>query len=111
MIRLLLILLLATLALLFSVKNMDQQVSVWYFFGQTSGPVPLYLLLLGTFFGGMCIATLLLFPGWIKLRLELRKHKKILGKVEEELGHLKHGGGHGGGHTSGGHGADHETEY
>lgn len=107
MIRLAIILVIFLAALIFAVNNMEQQVAIWYFFGKTTEPIPFYFLILVAFFSGMILSILLIFPHWIKLRLELRKHKKILGKVEQKLSHLrpeKEGHGHGAGRGD-------ETEY
>lgn len=89
MIRLVLIVILFGAALLFALENAGQQVSVWYFFGRPPLVVALHMLLLGAFIGGMAIALLLLFPEWIRLRMDLRRHKKILTKVEDELAQVR----------------------
>jgi uncharacterized integral membrane protein len=89
MIRLILIVILFGAVLLFALENSSQQVSIWYFFGRPPLVVPLHVLLLSGFMAGMGIALLLLFPEWIRLRMDLRRHKKILTKVEDELAQMR----------------------
>jgi uncharacterized integral membrane protein len=92
MIRLIVIVILFGAALLFALENSGQQVSIWYFFGRPPLVVALHVLLLAAFIAGMGIALLLLFPEWIRLRMDLRRHRKILTKVEDELAQMRGGG-------------------
>lgn len=71
------------------VNNKDQVVQIQYTLGKTSQPVPLYLLFLGTFLSGLGAAVILIFPSWLKSKLESRRQKKEIESLEEEVGQLR----------------------
>ncbi|MHB8481235.1 MAG: lipopolysaccharide assembly protein LapA domain-containing protein [Nitrospiria bacterium] len=71
------------------VNNKDQVVQIQYTLGKTSQPVPLYLLFIGTFLSGLGTAVILIFPGWLKSKLECRRQKKEIESLEGEVGQLR----------------------
>ncbi len=89
MIRLILIILILLAVLSFSIKNANQEVILEYYFGLSTTPFPVYQLILWTFVLSVFVTTLLLLPGWIKLRLTVRRQRKDLKQLEDELNHLK----------------------
>lgn len=73
----------------FIVKNTDQFVVLDYFLGFSTPPVPVYQLVAGAFIIGMLLAGILIFPEWIRMRLELKRQRKALQRVEEEIQRLR----------------------
>ena len=89
MIRMFLLIAVLILSFTFIIKNIDQMVVVDYFLGITIPPIPLYQLVGGALIFGMLLAGFLILPEWIRLRLDLRRQKKTLQRLEEELAHLR----------------------
>ena len=89
MIRLILIILILLAVLSFSIKNANQEVILEYYFGLSTAPIPVYQVILWTFVLSVFVTTLLLLPDWIKLRLTVRRQRKVLKRLEDELNHLK----------------------
>ena len=84
MIRLILVVILLTLSLTFFLQNRSEE-AVLHYFGAASKPTHIYKPILTAFGAGVFIMGLLLFPAWIKLRMELRRSRKALQLAEEEL--------------------------
>jgi len=84
MIRLILVVVLLTLSLTFFLQNRDEE-AILHYFGATSKPTPIYKPILISFGAGVLIMGILLFPAWIKLRMELRRSRKALQLAEGEL--------------------------
>ena len=89
MIRTFLFILILLLGLTFIVKNADQTVALQYFLGLSTPPIPVYQLVAGAFIVGMFLTGILIFPEWLRLRLELRRQRKALQRMEEEMGRLR----------------------
>ena len=87
MIRLILVALLIALSVTFFLQNREEE-ALLHYFGQTS-KAPLYKPILSAFGTGLLIMGLLLFPAWIKLRMELRRARTALHLAEEELDRLR----------------------
>ena len=87
MVRLLLIALLIALSVTFFLQNRTEEAPLHYF-GQTS-TAPIYKPILSAFGTGLLIMGILLFPAWIKLRIELRRARTALHLAEEELDRLR----------------------
>ena len=85
MIRLIFIIAVILAAFSFSIKNMDQKVTLQYFFGLSTPPVSIFQVVLGTFVLSLLVIIVLLLPEWIRLRLRLRRQRKDLERLEEEL--------------------------
>lgn len=85
MIRLVLVILIFLAALSFGIKNANKYVVVEYYFGLSTTPFPVYQLILWTFVLSVLIITLLLLPEWIRLRLTVRRQRKELVRLENEL--------------------------
>lgn len=85
MIRVLLLIVFLALIIAFTLQNMDQLVILHTFFGVTTRPIPVALTLLGAFAVGAIVAVILTLPGWITTRLELRRQRKTIRLMEEEL--------------------------
>ncbi len=87
MIRLILVTILIALSVTFFLQNREEEALLQYF-GQTS-KAPIYKPILSAFGGGLLIMGLLLFPAWIKLRIELRRTRTTLRLAEEEIARLR----------------------
>lgn len=87
MIRLILVAILTALSVTFFFQNREEAVLLHYF-GQTS-KAPIYQPILSAFGTGLLIMGILLFPAWIKLRIELRRIRTALRLAEEERDHLR----------------------
>ena len=84
MIRLILVVVLLTLSLTFFLQNREEE-AILHYFGATSKPTPIYKPILISFGAGVLIMGILLFPAWIKLRIDLRRSRKALQLAEGEL--------------------------
>lgn len=89
MIRLVLVGILLLLSLSFFLHNQEQEVTLRYFFGLRSASTPIYKPILSAFALGLLVASILLFPAWIRGRLELRKKIKALQEAEADLEELR----------------------
>ena len=87
MIRLILVAILIALSVTFFLQNREEAAPLHYF-GQTS-KAPIYKPILSAFGTGLLIMGILLFPAWIKLRIELRCTRTALHLAEEELDRLR----------------------
>jgi lipopolysaccharide assembly protein A len=87
MIRLILVVILIALSVTFFFQNREEQ-ALLHYFGITS-KTPIYKPILSAFGTGLLIMGLLLFPAWIKLRMELRRTRTALHLAEEELDRLR----------------------
>lgn len=85
MIRLVLVAILLLLSLSFFLQNQEQEVTLRYFFGLQSASTPIYKPILSAFAVGLLAAVILLFPAWIRLRIELRRKTKVLQEMEADL--------------------------
>jgi len=84
MVRLILILTLIALSVTFFLQNHGEE-AILHYFGATTKPTPIYKPILSAFGAGLLTMGILLFPAWIKLRMELRRSRKALQLAEEEL--------------------------
>ncbi len=89
MIRLILVGILLLLSLAFFLQNQDQEVTLRYFFGFRSATTPIYKPILGAFATGLLLAGILLFPAWVRGRIELRRKTKALQEAEVDLERLR----------------------
>ena len=85
MIRLILVFILLALGLSFFLQNQDQLVTLRYFFGLKSAETKVYVPILSGFVIGLLVASILLFPPWVRGRIELRRKTKQLQEAEAEL--------------------------
>ena len=85
MIRILILGLILLGALTFSMKNAQQEITLEYYFGLSTAPIPVYQVVVGTFILSGIVIILLLLPEWIKMRIKLRQQRKTLERVEREL--------------------------
>ena len=90
MIRLILVGTLLLLCLAFFLQNQEQEVTLRYFFGLFEASTPIYKPILAGFGVGLLVAGILLFPPWIKGRIELRRKTKALQEAEVDLERLRH---------------------
>ena len=88
MIRLLMLLLVIILYFTFVLYNMEEKIALKYVLGLSTQPLPVYLLVLGSLIIGMLLASILVLPGWIRMRLEMRRQRKTIEQMEQELSHL-----------------------
>jgi lipopolysaccharide assembly protein A len=89
MIRLVLVGILLLLSLSFFLHNQEQEVTLRYFFGQLSASTPIYKPILSAFALGLLVASILLFPAWVRGRIELRRKTKALQEAEADLEELR----------------------
>lgn len=93
MIRLILVGVLLLLALIFVLQNQEEEVTLQYFslspFGFQSTSTPVYKPILAAFVIGLVVASVLLFPAWIRGRIDLRRKTKALQEAEADLERLR----------------------
>jgi uncharacterized membrane protein YciS (DUF1049 family) len=89
MIRLILVFILLALSLSFFLQSQDQEVALRYFFGLKSAETKVYVPILSGFVIGLLVSSILLFPAWVRGRIELRRKTKQLQEAEAELEHLR----------------------
>ena len=90
MIRVILVGTLLLLCLAFFLQNQEQEVTLRYFFGLFEASTPIYKPILAGFAIGLLVSVILLFPPWIKGRIELRRKTKALQEAEVDLERLRH---------------------
>ena len=61
-------------------QNQEQEVTLRYFFGLFEASTPIYKPILAGFGVGLLVSVILLFPPWVKGRIELRRKTKALQK-------------------------------
>jgi uncharacterized integral membrane protein len=88
MIRLLILLLVIILYFTFVLSNLEEKTELRFLFGLKTQPLPVYLLVLGSFTIGMLLASILVIPGWIRMRMEMRRQRKTIEQMEQELSRL-----------------------
>jgi len=89
MIRLILVGTLLLLCLAFFLQNQEQEVTLRYFFGLMEASTPIYKPILAGFAVGLLVAGILLFPPWVRGRIELRRKTKALQEAEVDLERLR----------------------
>ena len=89
MIRLILVGMLLLLALSFFLQNQEQEVTLRYFFGLRSASILIYKPILASFGVGLLVSGILLFPAWVRGRIELRRKTKALQEAEVDLERLR----------------------
>jgi lipopolysaccharide assembly protein A len=89
MIRLILVSILLLLSLSFFLQNQEQEVTLRYLFGLRSASTPIYKPILSAFALGLLVASILLFPAWIRGRIEIRRKTKALQEAEADLERLR----------------------
>lgn len=90
MIRLILVGILLLLCLAFFLQNQEEEVTLRYFFGLFVATTPVYKPILAGFAVGLLVSGILLFPPWVKGRIELRRKTKALQEAEVDLERLRH---------------------
>lgn len=80
MIRIIFSLIVLIAVLILAMVN-KEPVQINYILGTTS-PLPLYLILVGTFIIGGVVFSGILLPAWIKDKMEIRKLKRNLKNIE-----------------------------
>lgn len=89
MIRVILVGLLLLLSLAFFLQNQEQEVTVRYLFGLLEASTPIYKPILMAFAMGLLVSGILLFPAWVRGRIELRRRTKALQEAELDLERLR----------------------
>ena len=89
MIRLILVGVLLLLSLAFFLQNQEQEVTLRYFFGLLESSTPIYKPILTGFAVGLLVSGILLFPPWVRGRIELRRKTKALQEAEVDLERLR----------------------
>ena len=89
MIRLILVGTLLLLALSFFLQNQEQEVTLRYFFGLRSASILIYKPILAAVGVGLLVSGILLFPAWVRGRIELRRKTKALQEAEVDLERLR----------------------
>jgi uncharacterized membrane protein YciS (DUF1049 family) len=83
MIRLLILFVLCLFLLTLNLNNSHSLVGLNYCVA--TRPVPVVWLVSGAFATGIVIGWLFVLPGWIRLKLELRRRKKTQDQLEDEI--------------------------
>ena len=89
MTRLILVGTLLLLSLAFVLQNQEQEVTLRYFFGLLETSTPVYKPILAGFVVGLLVAAILLFPPWVRSRLDLRRKTKSLQEAEVDRERLR----------------------
>lgn len=89
MIRLILVGILLLLSLAFFLQNQEQEATLRYFFGLLESTTPIYKPILAAFAVGLLVSGILLFPPWVRSRIELRRKTKALQEAEVDLERLR----------------------
>ncbi len=89
MTRLMLVGILLLLSLAFFLQNQEQEVTLRYFFGLLEASTPIYKPIMAGFVVGLLVAAILLFPPWVRGRIELRRKTKALQEAEVDLERLR----------------------
>jgi putative membrane protein len=89
LIRLIFVGTLLLLALSFFLQNQEQEVTLRYFFGLRSASILIYKPILAAFGVGLLVSGILLFPAWVRGRIELRRKTKALQEAEVDLERLR----------------------
>lgn len=89
MTRLVLTVIIVILAFGFSFKNSEQHISLEYYFGLSSGPLPVYEVVLGTFLIGILLGTAMILPECVRFYMKARRHRKALSRLGQELEAIK----------------------
>src|SRR5262245_39436868 len=89
MIRLILVGTLLLLSLAFFLQNQEQEVRLRYFFGLLEASTPIYKPILAGFAIGLLVSGILLFPPWVRGRIEIRRKTKALQDAELDLERLR----------------------
>ncbi|MEK9141628.1 MAG: LapA family protein [Nitrospirota bacterium] len=89
MTRLILIGILLLLSLAFILQNQEQEVTLRYFFGLLEASTPIYKPVMAGFLVGLLVAAILLFPPWVRGRIDLRRKTKALQEAEVNLERLR----------------------
>jgi uncharacterized integral membrane protein len=87
--RLVLVGTLLLLSLSFFLQNQEQEVTLRYFFGLRSASTPIYKPILAAFAIGLFVSGILLFPAWVRGRIEIRRKTKALQEAEVDLERLR----------------------
>ena len=90
MIRLILVGILLLLSLAFFLQNQEQEVTLRYFFGLLEASTPIYKPILTAFAVGLLVSGILLFPPWVRSRIDLRRKTKALQEAEVDLERARH---------------------
>jgi uncharacterized integral membrane protein len=78
------------LSLAFFLQNQEQEVTLRYFFGLFEASTPIYKPILAGFAIGLLVSGILLFPPWVRSRVELRRKTRALQEAEIDLERLRH---------------------
>ncbi len=89
MTRLILVGILLLLSLAFVLQNQEEEVTLRYFFGLLEASTPIYKPILAGFAVGLLVSAILLFPPWVRSRIELRRKTKALQQAEVDLERLR----------------------
>jgi len=89
MIRLILVGVLLLLSLTFFLQNQEQEVTLRYFFGLREATTELWRPVLSAFAVGLLVSSILLFPAWVRGRIELKRKTKALQEAEADLERLR----------------------
>lgn len=69
--------------------NQEQVISLHFFSGMKTNPIPIYLIGLTTFLLGLLFGTLWVGPGWLRSVLARRKQAKRIEQLEIDLDRIR----------------------
>ena len=88
MIRLILFIIVILVLFTLSLTNAQEQVTIRYFWGWTSQPIRIDLLILGSFLAGTLLTMIIILPGWIGMKLALRRNRRTIEQLEADRDRL-----------------------
>jgi uncharacterized membrane protein YciS (DUF1049 family) len=88
MIRLIFLLIVIILYFTFVLYNMEENIVLKYALGLSTQPLPVYFVVLGSIIVGLFLAGVLVIPGWIRMRVEMRRQRRTIEQMEQELNRL-----------------------
>jgi len=69
--------------------NQEQEVSLHFFWGMETSPLPIYLIVLSSFLVGLFVSVLIFVPGWIRSMLDRRKKSKRIEQLEINIDKMR----------------------
>jgi uncharacterized membrane protein YciS (DUF1049 family) len=88
MMRLVFLLVVIILYFILVVYNMEDKIVLKYALGLSTEPLPVYLLILASLVFGMILTGVMTLPGWIRLRMEMRRQRRKIEQMEQEINRL-----------------------
>ncbi len=89
MFRLLFILLTGTVFLGALYNNQEQTISLHFFWGMQTDPLPFYWILISVFLIGFSLSALLFVPSWVRSMLDRRRKSRRIEQLEIDIDKMR----------------------